>query len=144
MPTRVISQTIDLTDPNESVTKYITKIDQNGITVHPENNDSRVQINSDGIEFFKTDKSLAAYGTDVRIGDENGFYVKMTNQRLSFYDKDTEVAYISNNQLYITKSVVLKQMDVGTPMENAHGGQWSWKVRENANGLNNLQLKWIG
>ena len=50
MPTRVISQTIDLTDPNESVTKYITKIDQNGITVHPENNDSRVQINSDGIE----------------------------------------------------------------------------------------------
>ena len=42
------------------------------------------------------------------------------------------------------QSVVLQQMDVGQPMVDDKGGQWSWKVHSNTNGQNNLYLKWIG
>ena len=75
----------------------------------------------------------------------------LRSDRLSFYQGDTEVAYISNNQLYVTQSVVLQQMDLGRrydevdPVTGETGlGQWSWKVHANANGRNNLNLKWIG
>ena len=64
--------------------------------------------------------------------------------RLSFYrNAEDEVAYISGNKLYITQSVVLQQMDVGTPVADGGLGQWSWKVHE-VNDENNLYLKWLG
>lgn len=68
----------------------------------------------------------------------------LKSDRLSFYMDSVEVAYISNQQLYITQSVVLQQMDLGIPASDGGDGQWSWKVHKNANGQNNLNLKWIG
>ena len=41
------------------------------------------------------------------------------------------------------QSVVLQQMDVGTPIANDGKGQWSWKVHE-VDSRNNLYLKWLG
>lgn len=94
---------------------------------------------------------IAKYGTSAIIGDENGFHILITPNynntgvgRLSFYrDAQNEVAYISGDKLYITQSVVLQQMDIGTPVSDGGLGQWSWKVHE-VNGKNNLYLKWLG
>lgn len=113
--------TID--EVNAQISKYIseveiTEINDRGITIHP--------------------------------AQDNNFYVQITSQKLSFFQGGTEVAYISGNQLYITKSVVLQQMDVGTAKTeldvygNYGDGQWSWKVRKNSDGDNNLHLKWLG
>ena len=101
-------------------------------------------INDAGVNLRKGDKTIASFGDDICIGNVNDFHVQVTDQRLSFYDGANEVAYVSDDQLYITKSVVLQQMEVGTPLVNDQFGKWSWKVRQNANGKNNLQLKWLG
>lgn len=83
-------------------------------------------------------------------GSETGVRVVLKGDRLSFYHGLSEVAYISDQRLYIAQSVVLQQMDVGIKETetDVHGepgkGQWSWKVHENANGENNLYLKWLG
>lgn len=107
-------------------------------------NEKHLLINDTGVNLRKGDKTVASFGDDICIGNVNDFHVQVTDQRLSFYDGANEVAYVSNDQLYITKSVVLQQMEVGTPLVNDQFGKWSWKVRQNANGKNNLQLKWLG
>lgn len=83
----------------------------------------------------------------IRVGASNDFYIMLTPTELGFYQRTKKVAYISNNQLYITQSVVLQQMDLGTIYDGVTGfGQWSWKVHKNGQSpsRNNLNLKWIG
>lgn len=141
--------------------KYITRIDDNGIKIHPEvwdDNSQYVQIDGDGFTVWDNNKQIAQYGEEATIGDKSGFHIGITanynntgKPRLSFYrDENHEVAYISENKLYITQSVVLQQMDVGRltgEVDAATGevgkGLWSWKVHE-INGKNNLYLKWLG
>lgn len=192
----VVGDTIDLSAPLGDVSKYITRIDANGIQVHSEtcdlNTSSYIQIDGHGFSIFDGVKQIAQYGEDATIGDESGFHIKITanyesyflsndttvnslktyyiknndsyqevinpsgnphnnnyyekkeEPRLSFYrDSDHEVAYISENKLYIMQSVVLQQMDVGTPIANDGKGQWSWKVHD-VDSKNNLYLKWLG
>ena len=113
----IISQTITPVNPMKQISKYITEITDGGISIHA----------------VKTNEN-----------DLSGLRVEITGERLSFYQNEQEVAYIDSNQLYITKSVVLQQMEVGSPMvEDNIGGQWSWQVRQTENG-NNLHLKWLG
>jgi len=107
-------------------------------------NEKHLLINDAGVNLRKGDKTVASFGDDICIGNVNDFHVQVTDQRLSFYDGANEVAYVSDDQLYITKSVVLQQMEVGTPLVNDQFGKWGWKVRQNVNGKNNLQLKWLG
>lgn len=71
-----------------------------------------------------------------------GTYYEQMPPEIGFYDGDNKVAYVSNQQLYITQSVVLQRMDVGIPAPDGLG-QWSWRVHE-YNGQNNLYLKWVG
>lgn len=82
----------------------------------------------------------------ARQAGENQFYIKLTNNELGFYQASKRVAYISNDQLYITQSVVLQQMDLGIRINNSGLGQWSWKVHANGQNpsRNNLNLKWVG
>lgn len=87
----------------------------------------------------------------ARIGDSNSFHIKIDGTELGFYDNQTKVAYLRNNQLFINQSVVVQQMDVGLrtgvedPTTHELGkGQWSWKVHANASGQNNLNLRWMG
>ena len=105
----------------------------------------KVLIATDGLSIIgQGGATLAKYGTDAVIGDPNSFHVKITNNRLSFYrDGNNEVAYVSGDKLYITQSVVLQQMDIGTTIADGGLGQWSWKVHE-VNSANNLYLKWLG
>lgn len=62
---------------------------------------------------------------------------------LGFYQEGERVAYINNNSLYITQTVVLQEMHLGERIENGGLGQWSWCVHQ-IGGLNNLYLKWLG
>lgn len=100
-------------------------------------------------QHFKMDENGFTVAESVN-GSETGVRVVLKGDRLSFYHGLAEVAYISDQRLYISQSVVLQQMDVGVKLTETdiHGtpgkGQWSWKVHENANGENNLYLKWLG
>lgn len=89
---------------------------------------------------------IGKYGSTAQIGDAAGFHIEMDGTELGFYQATRKVAYISNNQLYITQSVVLQQMDLGTVVAQGGLGQWSWKVHPNGQNpsRNNLNLKWIG
>lgn len=100
-------------------------------------------------QHFKMDEDGFTVSENLN-GSETGVRVVLKGDRLSFYHGPAEVAYISDQRLCISQSVVLQQMDVGIKQTEVdiHGdsgkGQWSWKVHENANGENNLYLKWLG
>ena len=71
--------------------------------------------------------------TDVdgeTVVDQNNFRATFTAQRLSFWQDANEVAYVSNNRLYITNITVLGGIDVG---------QWSMEAAEGG-----LAFRWIG
>ena len=106
---------------------------------------TRLELNTQKgmILYDQIGTKVAQYGTNTIIGNENGFHVKIDGMEIGFYQAAQKVAYINGNKLYITQSVVLQQMDVGTPVNNGGLGQWSWKVHE-VNGTNNLYLKWLG
>ena len=58
----------------------------------------------------------------------------ITNTKFSFTQNGTEVAYISNNKLYITSAEVLDRFTVGNPSS----GYFDWIPRANGN----LGMKW--
>ena len=143
-----------LTSIDSAIQNYVSShLVLAGDSLFLQNSNTRLELNTQtGMTLYdQTGAKVAKYGTDAVIGDERFFHIVITPNyndtgfgRISFYsDPSTEVAYISGNQLYITQSVVLKQMDVGTKVNAGGLGQWSWKVHE-VNGRNNLYLKWLG
>lgn len=79
MGVRTISKTIDLSQlPKES--KYITEINDTGITIHPKvyngsssiERSSYIQLDGTGMELFNSSGiSIAKYGEDIRLGNVN-------------------------------------------------------------------------
>ena len=65
-----------------------------------------------------------------QVVEQNNFRAVFTATRLSFWQDATEVAYVSNNRLYITNITVLGGIDVG---------QWSMETAEGG-----LAFRWIG
>ena len=43
----------------------------------------------------------------------NPFTFRVVNDRLAFYMNDTEVAYLSNNKLYVTQAEILTKLIIG-------------------------------
>ena len=146
-----------LTGVDSAIQNYVSDhIAYAGGVLSLQNGATRVQLSTDandGLTFYNNGQQVAKYGSDAVIGDPNGVHIVLTadynntgKPRLSFYmgsRPDTEVAYISNNMLYITQTVVLQEMKVG----DSTYGQWSWKVHTttiNGNTKNNLYLKWLG
>lgn len=132
-----------------------------GNTLSLQNGNTRVSLSTtDGMTLYNEDGTpIASYGADAVIGDPSAFHITITPDynntgegRLSFWrgsesNTDNEVAYVSGNKLYITQSVVLQQMDVGTKVADGGLGQWSWRVHPvtiNGTSRNNLYLKWYG
>lgn len=101
---------------------------------------------ADNLAQLNTAVSIDTATSTVYVGDQSNFHVRINGTELGFYQRAQRVAYINNNQLYITQSVVLQQMDLGIPVANGGLGQWSWKVHPNGQNpsRNNLNLKWIG
>lgn len=72
---------------------------------------------------------------NIILGDQdNDLQCIITNSKISFEQNGTEVAYISNNKLYITNAEVLDRFTVGNPSS----GYFDWIPRANGN----LGMKW--
>lgn len=63
------------------------------------------------------------------VVEQNNFRAVFTSRRLSFYQDDTEVAYLSDNRLTITDITVLSALNVG---------QWRLESRQG------LAFQWMG
>lgn len=108
---------------------------------------------ADNLAQLNTAVSIDTTTSTVYVGDQSRFHVRINGTELGFYQSAQRVAYLNNNQLYITQSVVLQQMDLGMPYGFVNPvtgeigkGQWSWKVHPNGEtpSRNNLNLKWVG
>ena len=64
-----------------------------------------------------------------RVVDPNNFRAVFTATKLSFWQDSTEVAYVSNNRLYINNITVLGSLELG-----------HWRVTE----TDGLAFRWIG
>lgn len=74
-------------------------------------------------------------GGNIELGDQdNDLKCIISNEKISFTQNGTEVAYISNNKLYITSAEVLDRFTVGNPSS----GYFDWVPRANGN----LGMKW--
>lgn len=95
MATRTISQQIDLTNQAEPVNKYITKIDSEGIKIHPEDqsNNNYIQLDGNGLNIYKNNISIANYGSAARIGNINNFYMLINSGGLEVYSGNTSMAH---------------------------------------------------
>ena len=93
-----------------------------------------------GIVYYDNDVPVygVAVGQDLtsreidgqRVVEQNNFRAVFTATRLSFWQDATEVAYVSNNRLYITNITVLGGIGIG---------QWSVEAAEGG-----LAFRWIG
>jgi hypothetical protein len=68
---------------------------------------------------------------NVVVGAQGGFHIEISGTELGFHQGNTKVAYVSNNELNIPRTVVLDSMRIG---------DWQW-VRQQSG---NLTLQWIG
>lgn len=60
----------------------------------------------------------------TRVPGQDAYELKLTKNRISFMLNDDEVAYISNNELYITNSTVVQNLKIG---------RFVWEIRGNGN-----------
>lgn len=64
----------------------------------------------------------------------NSFVAKLSNEKLAFLQDGVEIAYISNNKLYITDAEIKNMLTIGNPSN----GYFDFIPRQNGN----LSLKW--
>lgn len=105
---------------------------------------SRYRVNTEG--YIRTgivyyDGELPVYGVAVgqnltcrevdgeQVVEPNNFRATFTATKLSFWQDNTEVAYVSNNKLYITNIMVLSVLSIG-----------DWLITEK----NGLAFRYIG
>ena len=68
-----------------------------------------------------TDAQMALIRTYMSFGEDgltigksgNPFTFRVVNDRLAFYMNNTEVAYLSNNKLYVTQAEILTRLQIG-------------------------------
>lgn len=68
-----------------------------------------------------TEEQLALIHTYMRFGEDgltigkagNPLTFRVVNDRLAFYMNDSEVAYLSNNKLYVTQAEILARLQIG-------------------------------
>lgn len=72
------------------------------------------------------------YGIEIGRSDSN-IKARFTNEKLSFIQGDTEVAYISGNNLYILRAEITDYLKIG----NSNNGYFIFDVTENG-----LEVRW--
>jgi len=78
-----------------------------------------------GVYIVSSGTVKSAYTSDgVTVGPANGFHVSITATELGFFQGPLKVAYVSNNELYIPRTVVLNSMRLG---------KWSFIQRDSGN-----------
>lgn len=76
--------------------------------------------------------TVAFYGNNVQVGKSSSFNIKITGTELDFCNADEVIAYISGQELYIPRAVIVNAMQIGS---------WKWDAESQAN---HLILRWIG
>lgn len=88
-------------------------------------------VEEDADYLSKVDQYIRFAGASIELGKrDNPVKLVITNDRISFMTGDTESAYISNNQLYITDSTILNKLRLG-----------HWETKED--NLGNLNTRWV-
>lgn len=84
-----------LVDPS----KYITRISDTGITIHPEDTSENnyLQIDGNGITIYKNTDSVAQFGTTARIGRINNSRFLINNNSLQAYSGTDMTPYFEVN-----------------------------------------------
>lgn len=85
-------------------------------------------------ELYKDEMGLPVYGLEIgqinEVDGEETFnkYARFTSNRLSFYDKNgAEVAYVSDNKLYITHAEITGTLKLGGYLiETSNGIAFKW------------------
>ena len=96
-----------------SFTDRVTNI-ENQVVTNQQNIDKYIRFSAEGIE----------------LGDElSPCKVKISNVKISFYQNGQEVAYSSNNKLYITQALFMQKSTIG----NEVSGYYTWVIRSNGN-----------
>ena len=79
---------------------------------------------------LRREKYIRFSAEGIELGDElSPFKTKITNTRISFFQSGQEVAYISNNKLYITQALFMQKSTIG----NENSGYYTWVIRSNGN-----------
>lgn len=135
----------DATDTLETVTERVSTLEQtaSGIQATITSQTTTLQNYADTAAEGAAQALADALSTYIRyyqsggtgvleLGDNaSGYVAKLNNQKLGFYDGDTEVAYISNNKLYITN---------GEIQNNQQIGKYQWIT----DSTGRMSLKWVG
>ena len=135
----------EIDDIKEAVSNYVAThlaLVDNGLMIQTTTDEetSRMLVSpTEGVVLYGPDGSrVATYGQSTIIGNENSFNIRISSSETSgevgFYEGSMRVAYINNQSLYITQSVVLDEMMLG---EN----KWVWRYD---NRDDSIFLKWIG
>lgn len=98
---------------------------------------TNIDKNSDDLDAYKVlvDTYIQFSAEGISLGKrDDPFSAKLGTDRLSFLQDGTEIAYLSNNKLYITSTEVLNRFTVGNP----DSGFFDWIPRANGN----LGMKW--
>lgn len=118
------SSRIDQTDAN--ITDTFTKAEQIDTDLQSYKTDTEAYIRRGELE---TD----VYGVEIGRTDSS-LKIRLTNEKLSFYQGTTEVAYISNSKLYITSAEVTDIFTIGNStygytdfVVNSHGFSILWR-----------------
>lgn len=126
---------------DEAVVQYINThlaLTDRGLSV-TDGSQSSMLISSDGVTIYgSTGQIVGQYGEGAIIGNTLGYHIEITTSdetqqgRLSFKNVNTEIAYMTNNELYIPRVVVVDSMQIGN---------WIWDA---ISSVNHLTLKWKG
>lgn len=121
----------DITEAGQTASKYITAVDQNGIKVHAENgaNINYSKIDANGLEVFKgtttaNSKSVAKFGSTVRIGKTDEAHIEQTSAGLDFIDSSgiIQASMTANNGTFeLTDNVTAHKISLGAGMTIANG-----------------------
>ena len=82
---------------------------------------------ADGLQELKSTIRLSDGAVELGRSDSD-FTLRLTNDRISFRQSGTEVAYLSDNKLYITRAQILSGLRIGAfLLEESADGHFSLK-----------------
>ena len=130
--TSEVSQKYMLLTEKDAIYQYVqTMISQSAtdITMSFRNDLTEVK-NQVVVNKQEIDKYIRFSANGIELGDMlSPFKAQISNIKISFLQNNQEIAYISNNTLYITRAMFLEKISIG----NSQSGQYDWIIRTNGN-----------
>lgn len=117
------------TDIVENFSEDVTKMSEDISTVGENVSEF---ISSIDVYIRRGELESGIYGIEIGRSDSE-IKARFTNDRLSFFQGNTEVAYISGNNLYITRAQILDYLEIG----NSTDGFFTFDVTQNG-----LEVRW--